>query len=233
VSVGYHETELIFARDVLRADDIVIDVGANIGVYTVVSALKGARVLAFEPSADARVLLQANIELNKIRDHVDVSSYALGDFSGPAGFTTDLEEGNHIAPTAEPGTASVEVRELDDLPLPTGAITLIKVDAEGYDEPVLRGARRTIEEHRPVLIVETWAGGGSVRRFLASLGYRFFVYKSSLQSVNDDFAEDTNLVAIHTQKVEWVAERLMNATPYRHRATRVRWLRKPEWVHGF
>lgn len=97
LSVGYHETELLFVRALLRADDLVIDVGANLGVYTIVSGSVGARVVAFEPNPDAQASLLANIDLNRLTERVQVSSHALADFSGAATFTTDLEECNHIA----------------------------------------------------------------------------------------------------------------------------------------
>jgi FkbM family methyltransferase len=215
----------------MRPGDVFVDVGANIGVYTVLCALRGARVLAFEPNADARSLLVANVTLNAIDDRVEVSSFALADFSGTSSFTTELEEGNHLARESDVAGQSVEVRELDRLPLPPGDVTLIKVDAEGFDEAVLRGASATIVTHRPVLLIETWAGGHSIRRFLAKLGYRFFLYRSSLVAVDNEFSEDANLIAVHSERVDWVEERLRTTTPRPHRAAKVRWLRHDPWLH--
>jgi predicted RNA methylase len=96
LSVGDHEAELSFVRALLRSEDTFVDVGANIGVYSIIAAVRGARVLAFEPNASARATLTANLALNHVEDSVQVLSCALADFSGRARFTTDLEAANHL-----------------------------------------------------------------------------------------------------------------------------------------
>jgi FkbM family methyltransferase len=232
VSVGYHETELPFVRALVRPEDLVLDVGANLGVYTVVSAMQGARVVAFEPNADARALLLANIDLNRLSERVRVSSHALADFSGSAGFTTDLEECNHIARGSDDRSAPVEVRQLDEVTLPDGPITLIKIDVEGYDEAVLRGARKTLLRDQPVLIIETWAGAPAIRELLSGLGYEFFLFRQELTRLPPGFAEDANLIAIHRERVAWVSERLAGASDVAAGAPRARWVWRQEWMRG-
>src|SRR5262249_16312390 len=113
--------------------------------------------------------------------------------------------------------------------LPVGQLALIKVDAEGFDELVLRGARETLERELPVLIVEAWAGGTSIRRFLAEFGYRFFTYASSLEPVIDQFPQAPNLIPIHCEKVDWTRARLLSAAPHRDDGVRVRWLGRADW----
>jgi FkbM family methyltransferase len=229
VSVGDHEAELPFVRTLLRPEDTFVDVGANIGVYTVVAALRGARVLAFEPNANARGMLSANLALNRVEDRVEVLPFALADFSGPARFTTDLESSNHLQTTPEANCEVVEVRELDALVKPARQVTLVKIDAEGFDEAVLRGARGTLERERPVVIVETWAGAHSLRLFLGELGYEFFLYQDGLQPLPADFSQDANLVAIHSARVEWVRERLRTVQSERRRGPRAQWIFREDW----
>ena len=232
VSVGYHETELPFVRAFVRPDDLVLDVGANLGVYTVVSAVQGARVVAFEPNSSARGSLLANISLNGLTDRVQVSSHALADFTGTAAFTTDLEECNHLLVGAADHSAPVEVRQLDEVGLPRGPVTLIKIDVEGFDEAVLRGARKTLVRDRPVLIIETWGGAHAIRVLLADLGYEFFLFCQALTKLPPDFAEDANLIAIHRERVPWVRERIADTTGVPGRAPRARWVWRQEWMKG-
>jgi FkbM family methyltransferase len=229
LSVGDHEAELPFARALLRRDDVFIDVGANIGVYSIVAAVRGARVLAFEPNRSARAMLASNLALNQVEDRVRVLSYALADFEGPARFTTDLESSNHLESNPETGSEVVEVRQLDAVLEPGAGVTLIKIDAEGFDEAVLRGARGALERERPVVIVETWAGAKSLRQFLGSLGYEFFLYEHGLRPVPPDFGHDANLIAIHTGRIAWVRERLGTVPMETRRGPRARWLFRDDW----
>ena len=232
VSVGYHETELPFVRAFVRPDDLVLDVGANLGVYTVVSGVRGARVVAFEPNSSARGLLLANITLNRLTDRVQVSRDALADFTGTAAFTTDLEECNHIVVGAGNHGAPVEVRQLDEVILPRGPVALIKIDVEGFDEAVLRGARKTLVRDRPVLIIETWAGAHAIRQLLSGLGYQFFLFRHALARLPPDFAEDANLIAIHEERVSWVTERIAGAAGALGNSPRARWVWREEWMKG-
>lgn len=229
LSVGDHEAELPFVRALLRPGDTFVDVGANIGVYSVIAAVRGARVLAFEPNRSARETLKANVALNHVEARVQVESCALADFSGVARFTTDLESSNHLEVDSEATGEVVEVRELDSMVDPGAPVTLIKIDAEGFDEAVLRGARLTLERDRPVLIVETWSGAKSIRRLLGMLEYEFFLYEHDLRSLPADFAQDANIVAIHASRVDWVRERLRTSRSERRRGPRARWVFREDW----
>lgn len=230
LSVGYHESELVFVRALLRPGDLVLDIGANIGVYSVLAARRGARVVAFEPNAKARATLEANVALNRIDGEVRISSNALADFTGPARFTTDLEECNHLDVKAGAVGESVDVSELDSLAWVGGPVTLMKIDVEGFDEAVLRGARQTLARDRPVLIIETWSGGLSIRQLLASLGYLFFTYEDgALRPLPADFTQDANLVAIHPSKMAWVEGRLELDEVESVRGPRARWILRGAW----
>jgi FkbM family methyltransferase len=229
LSVGDHEAEIPFVRALLRPGDRFVDVGANIGVYSVVAGVRGARVLAFEPNGTARAMLAANLTLNHIEDRVQVLSYALADFSGPARFTTDLESSNHLEVDSEAKGEVVEVRKLDALLEPGDRVTVIKIDAEGFDEAVLRGGRGALERERPVVIAETWAGAESLRKFLGALGYDFFLYEYALRPLPPDFQQDANLIAIHSSRVDWVRERLRTARSEKRRGPRARWVFREDW----
>jgi FkbM family methyltransferase len=137
----------------------VIDVGANVGYFTLGLARlvgPGGRVLAFEPTAPIRALLLANVALNGL-DQVTVVAAALGredgvvtmrvpDAENPGGFRA-------FGVGAALQTKAV-LRRLDDLVDPDVPVGFIKIDAEGWDHRVVEGARRTIERWRPPMIIE-------------------------------------------------------------------------------
>jgi FkbM family methyltransferase len=174
--------ELAFHR-VLHRPGTLVDVGAHDGAFTLPFArLPASRVLAFEPlpSAFAR-LRQATAGLT----NVELRQEALGDHRGEAVLAVPIVDG---APSeqwasvakgyAQHGVAeqrfTVPLRRLDDLGLTD--LTAVKLDAEGAEQEVLRGARDTLLRCRPILSVEieerhregsTWA----VPAWLDALGY--------------------------------------------------------------
>ena len=227
VSIGAHEPELFFVADVVRPGDVFVNVGANIGVYAVTAALRGARALAFEPNDQAMAMLRRNAELDNVETLLTVSSDALSDYDGAGAFTTDLECSNQLAAEGAAGVP-VRVKKLDSSLPELGAIGVdfLKIDAEGFDEAVLRGAAETLRTQRPTVIVEIWGGGGSVRKLLESAGYRAYAYDyeaHQLRELPASFDGDGNLVAVHEARIDALHERLATVSSWLHRGPRLTW----------
>jgi FkbM family methyltransferase len=138
--VGLQEfEEMAFLLHFLRRGDLFADVGANVGLYTILAAVAiGTDVVAFEPGESATWLI-SNIELNGVADRVEVRREAVGAKSGIVFFTSGLDTMNHI--TAD-GTNAVPITTLDmackTIP------SLIKIDVEGFEADVLRGSRNIL-----------------------------------------------------------------------------------------
>jgi FkbM family methyltransferase len=128
-----------FLLHFLRADDLFIDIGANISSYTVLaSGAVGARSWAVGPDPGTVERMARNVEVNGIGDRVVVCPFALGDRGGDVPFTIGLDSVNRVATTGDSGTRVVPQRTLDDL---TDGVEprMIKMDVEGYEEIVLKG----------------------------------------------------------------------------------------------
>ena len=235
IATGLHEpAEELFVFALIRAGDVAIDVGANVGIYTIACAVRGARVAAFEPSSKARAALLRNIELNKLEDLVRIFPMALSDTTGAASFTTDLDVGNHLVGSDE-GVGHVEtvpVTTLDSIVLSDNgwfeerAPLLLKIDVEGNDEAVLEGARMVLERDRPVVLVETWHGGHSVRNFLTGLGYRVYRYHIGTQALSEypsTWAGQANFIAVHDDVIATVRTRLTEFESSSRQRPKVRW----------
>ncbi len=219
-AVGFHEhEEMFFVIDLLRPEDWMVDVGANLGVYALTAALRGASVIAFEPSDAARDVLEWNARLNGVQPRLHVQSVALANFNGDAHFTSGLDVGNHLIPiaTAGAGESTVHVSRLDDFwgsrpgLLAGQEAVLLKVDAEGFDAQVLEGAEQLIEHAKPVVIVEVWAGGRSIRQWLKARGYEVYRYcpaQRKLAEIPDGFAGQANFIAVQSDRLGWVEDRL-------------------------
>ncbi|MCH8829501.1 MAG: FkbM family methyltransferase [Planctomycetes bacterium] len=165
---------------ILSAGQVVVEAGANIGVHSLFFARKvgeTGRVLAFEPQRMAFQTLCGNMALNSITNAF-CWNMALGATSGemtvPCLDPRQPTNFGGIALGTDPDDEIVTVTTIDALNLPQ--CDLIKVDVEGMEEEVLRGAVQTIEKHKPLLYVECdqVEREASLIQFVDSLGYEMF-----------------------------------------------------------
>ena len=135
-----------FRREV-RAGEIVLDIGANLGAYTLVfgnSVGPSGRVYAFEPAPDARAGLERHVSLNALEDRVVVRPEAVSAAQGTARFTASGASGSNRLSSGREG-CEVSTTSIDAFCAPLGLRPdVIKVDVEGAELDVLKGARATI-----------------------------------------------------------------------------------------
>jgi FkbM family methyltransferase len=170
--------EMLVWRRELREGGLFIDVGANVGTYTLWAAELGAEVIALEPAEDTFGLLLENIALNGYR--VTAVRAAAGDHCGTARFTTGLDSANCLAAD---GPVRADLTTIDSL-VGDRHVTGMKVDVEGFEIDVLRGCARALSERRIGLIQLEWnqtstAAVGADRRPVAQLlaGYGYLLYR--------------------------------------------------------
>lgn len=147
----------VLLAGVLRAESNCIDVGANVGAFTdeIVRLAPGGTHIAIEPLTELAAALTAR------HPGLEVHSCALSDESGSRTFYREEDAParsgfRRQGETGSPGATevSIEVRPLDELVPADREIALIKIDVEGAEEQVLRGARQTIHRCRPVIALE-------------------------------------------------------------------------------
>lgn len=138
--------EMTFLCHYLKATDVFGDVGANVGVYSVLaSAVCRARSHAFEPVTSTFQALVRNIELNDMRPLCIPREICVGAERGHAYVTSDLGPENHVLPGrgGEDRASQVAVDRLDALLSHEGHIVL-KIDVEGFEHAVLEGAQELL-----------------------------------------------------------------------------------------
>ncbi len=159
-----HEfAEMGFVLHALRRGDLFVDVGANIGAYSILAAsLQGTRCIAFEPSSDTFPLLVENVQLNDYSSRVVTQRVALGRERGEILLTSSLDTVNHVTSTEDGSLSreSVPVVTLDAALEGEGA-TLIKIDVEGYETAVMEGATQTLRNERLLAVVLEMNGSGA------------------------------------------------------------------------
>ncbi len=180
---GLHEpAEMGFVLMALRPGELFVDVGANMGSYTVLAgAAVGARVIALEPHPTNFARLKRNIEVNGIESRVTAVNAAAGATPGTLRFSGESKTTSHLlGPHEEDNLAiSVPVTTLDEL-LGNENPTIIKIDVEGYEGAVLSGANATLQKSSLRAVIAELNGRGArygfnepaIRTLLADAGFR-------------------------------------------------------------
>lgn len=192
-----HVTSLIRAR--LAPGDVFLDLGANLGFYTLLAArIVGERgkVIAFEPNPQNLQLLYSSLLKNAI-GNVEVHPYAVSDAAGILRFLSVGSNGLVITDESKDQRHFFLVQSvvLDRILASEERIDLVKIDIEAHELHALRGMTKLIETHRPNLVTEfhPWA----IREYtgeepldylnaLVSLGYRLSIIETSGNVVETD-----------------------------------------------
>lgn len=165
---GYWEpAETMVLRHVLAPGTAFVDCGANIGYYSIVAARmlgEAGHVHALEPVPENLVLLRDNIAENRLSRHITVHDVAAGEQAGTLSFyMDDANKGGHSIDRTnvirEGETLNVTVRRLDDIVHSDIPISAIKIDTQGSETSILRGASEILARHRPILLLEWWPYG--------------------------------------------------------------------------
>ncbi len=155
---GLLERELPLFCAMVRPNDLVIDVGANVGIYMHALASRGAVVEAFEPQPSCVDVLRAYAAVNP---KVHVHNVALGASEAHAVLrvpivdgraargSASLMDGDQTGPSE---SIDVDIRTLDSYGFVN--VKAMKIDVEGAELGVIRGAAATIAQSHPVLLVE-------------------------------------------------------------------------------
>lgn len=171
---------LVWQRE-LAPGDLFVDVGANIGSYSIIAAERGAHVLAIEPDAEAAARLRENIMLNGY--DIDVRELVLSDRAGWTTFTEGLDTVNHLCLEEVVASGMVTHRVMADTLdalLEHRHAAGVKIDVEGAETLVLRGADGALSEGRIRLLQLEWnaasrqligQGRAPLARLLADYGY--------------------------------------------------------------
>ena len=151
-SNGFQREHLLEAFKHVRNWDIAVDVGAHVGFWAKDMAEKFGKVYCFEPHPKTFACLAKNMAEY---ENVMLSCMALGMREGHCDIVrgdprTHNSGSEYIVPKT---TGSIRITSLDDVGVQ--GCDLLKIDVEGYEYAVLKGARKTITKYRPVIIMET------------------------------------------------------------------------------
>lgn len=212
----WFEKEMELWRSWIEPGMIVIDVGANVGVYTFSAARRvgpKGRVLAVEPFSGCVRCLQETCRINQL-DWVKVCVGAASDREGTVrlSLSTASELNEVVSGDAAEKMKPGSFEEVSCFPLDSlieaenlSQVDFIKIDAEGHELSVLAGSERILSEFAPVILYENIAGSKSsnlpVADHLKNRGYQLFRYQPYLQKLiplnsDEDLQGNLNIIAL-------------------------------------
>ena len=187
IYAGLHEfQDMAFLLHFLKEGDLFVDIGANVGAYTVLaSRCKKAKTICFEPTPETFKNLSKNISINTINSLVDAKNMALGSVEGKALFTCDLDTVNHVVQNGDnENSIEVDVSTLDSV-LSGLYPLLIKMDVEGFETEVIKGGNETLKSDSLKAIIIELNGSGLrygfdekwIHEQLIDLGFNPYLYE--------------------------------------------------------
>lgn len=156
---AYEDAELRLFQNNLQPNSVVLDIGANVGLYSLLAAqiVCAGKIFAFEPLPDTQRELRENIALNRATHLIDPVGLALSDQTGEGFITSDFHSSNFIVGAdAAAAKHRIELTTLDHFATTRALdrVDFIKIDVEGHELATLRGASAVLRQHRPMLLVE-------------------------------------------------------------------------------
>lgn len=187
IYTGLHEfADMAFLLHYLRPEDTFVDIGANVGSYTLLAAGSvGASAVAFEPSPSTFRHLQENVRLNRMEDRVRCLNVGVGEIVGKMRFTNGGDAIAHVVADGEQAQAvEVQIHTLDSA-LQGKKPRLMKIDVEGYETPVILGATNTLSGTDPMAVIMELNGMGArygfdesqILRRMHDFGFQPYTYK--------------------------------------------------------
>ena len=221
--------DMMFVLHVLREGDSFADVGANVGVFTVLaSANAGARSLTVEPTPLTIRRLRRNIELNEITARVTLLPFVAGSGTGPGSvsFTQNMDSINHVVRADEQferkDMIEVAVKTLDEM-FSHDMPALVKIDVEGFEWDALTGAEKLLgSDGMKALIIELNGCGavyghtdGQIHELLQSYGFSPYSYEPFSRSLKPLPSHGKYNNTIYVKDLDWITNRVRTARKFR------------------
>ena len=211
-----------FSRKLVNEGDTVLDIGANVGYYSMLFAKwvgSSGKVIAVEPVPDFFTMLKWN---TRRFSNITYYNYALGleekdihlVVPNPNGYLrTGLanvrDENNPSQEDGDVFTFSARMKKASELFADIPSIDFIKMDIEGYEEFVLPEMKPVLLKHKPILQVETWgAHKPVVEGFLAGIGYLQYQLKDDrlVKAANEIAVAGVDYIFVHPENHTAIAQ---------------------------
>lgn len=205
---------LLFELGKLLGSNVFIDVGANVGIYSVLHSMLPSikSIYSFEACRDTYYELKANIELNRLSAITHVSDKAISSrkgllefqIAGPNSGINSVASTSFHANHLFNSITTVEATTLDDCIKTADRIISIKIDVEGHELEVIKGASTLLSKNTCLIQIEVYKDIDEIKSMLLSSGYKqFFNIHNDYYFTNSNaLREDKALIEVIRQAIE-------------------------------
>lgn len=207
----------------LDKNDTFVDVGANVGVFSVLaSGVSGAKSIAIEPNDKNIELLKQNIGINSLQNNINIIKCVVGNQVGEVSFTKGLDSINRVKRDEDTSLETELIKEetLDNL-LKDNIPSFIKIDVEGFELNVLKGAKNILQEpNLKILIIETnglsskyQLNEDEIFRIIENYGFSLYSYSPFERKLNktDKTNKQENSIFIRDNDINEVITKIKKA----------------------
>lgn len=227
IYAGLHEFEdMAFLLHCIRQEDLFLDVGANIGSYTVLaSAVARAQSFCFEPVPATFKILEKNIEINSIGNLVTAFNNGVGNKQEKLSFTDTADTVNHVVldTATEDSVVVIDVVILDQIIPDNSQAMIMKLDVEGFEKHALEGAERLLHNHFLKAIIVELNGcchrygvkEEEIHELLLSYGFLAYDYdpfKRTFKAISNFHNEGNTL---YIRDIDWVQDRVTQSRKFK------------------
>ncbi|HEY9177364.1 MAG TPA: FkbM family methyltransferase [Flavipsychrobacter sp.] len=224
IYVGLLEfNEMCFVLHMLRENDMFGDIGANVGVYSILASVNaGAFAISAEPVPVTYGHLVRNVKVNNAEDKITALQCGVGDKEGVLKFTDNFDTINGVVlnQDTDEHTVSVQVKTLDTIFSDTKPV-LLKIDVEGYEWQVLQGATSVFADATLKAVIIEINGSGKaygiadedIHNFMLSHGFLPYGYQPFTKKLVD-WESYGPVNTIYIRDVNWVLERIKSSRKY-------------------
>jgi len=166
--------------------NVLFDIGSHLGRFSIINSGNFKKIYSVEPQAENFQYLEKNIRLNKIKNIIPLN-VAVSDREGKVNIS-DLNINTGVVTISEKGKETA-AKTLDglikDFRIPIHDVNIIKIDVEGHEINVLKGAKNLLKKEAPIIVMESFAIE-EVKNFLGKFG---FTYRKTLDFYNHLFVK--------------------------------------------
>ena len=211
---GLHEfNPMAFVAHFVRPDDLFVDIGANVGTYSLLAAAHcGARVIAIEASPATAACLADNVALNGLAERIEVHRCAAGPSAGNVAMTVKQGAANHVVIGDDAAGDAVETVEMATIDAIIGGRqpAMMKLDVEGFENAVIAGAIETLGADL-LDAIQIESVDADLDGLLGKFGFRRHWYDGSKRELLDAPRGKLPGDAIYLRNLDRVRERLASA----------------------
>jgi len=210
--------EMSFLLHYARKEDIFIDCGANVGVYSVLLGKICKKGYAIEPSKDTYKLLKQNIKTNNI-DCVELIKKGIGNKTGSFFFTKGMDTVNHVILESDIKNFNkyekINIITLDEMIKNDESITILKIDVEGMEKEVLEGAKNLLKSKSlNIVIMETFRDEELINMLLTE-GFSLYSYDPSKRKLKLAQYNKNKLNGIFIRNIKKAKIRVKNGDEFK------------------